>query len=253
MTSAANPYGIRMVIFDNGSDPAHKPSDFAGNDTRVVRYKQNKGFYRPLLDLAAMFDDELVGLMHNDLFIYTPGWDQQIKTAFEMHPKLGVLGFVGSWQVDSAGGRGGGTMCNFRGDRGQTQAAGLLITNLRPSIVLDSLFMIFRRPVIDILGIDDDIVPAHFYDKIWCMRAIEHGWQVGTLGIEVDHMGGMTLVAEPAYEMDMRRWCEERGIAHDDNGGAAVYREAERRWLDEYRDQKQQIPAWIDGQWNIFR
>ena len=143
-------------------------------------------------------------------------------------------------------------MCWFRGERGQSQAAGLRIDNLRAAAVLDSLFMAFRREVAELLVSQEEPTPAHFYDKIWPMRAIEAGWHVGVMGIEVDHLGGTTLVAEPAYYHDMARWCQENGIDPGENPGMAVYLEAERRWLSEYRDTKKLMPGAVGGNY-VYR
>lgn len=258
VSHAADLDQMTVVILDNGSDPpykARKSDPWGGTrtyDVLVLNNRVNKGYYSPLTDMVRKFPDmDIYALAHNDLFIEEDGWDNRIRGAFISDPKLGVIGFCGSWAIDHAGGRDGGTMCYFTGRRGQSQNAGLRIDNLRPSLILDSLFMAFRAEVIPALQIDGSETPAHFYDKIWPTRAIQAGWRVATLGVAVDHMGGMTLVAEPNYELDMRRWCESQGIDWGDNAGAAVYREAERRWL-EYRTEGY-FPCWIDESYTVHR
>src|SRR5574343_633407 len=200
---------------------------------------------------------EFIGLMHNDVLMYEPGWEGRIVDEFRKDQHLGLIGLVGSNEVDSNGGRGGGTMCNFNGTRGQSQAAGLKITTLRPAVCLDSLFMMFRRNVIPLMNIDEHIAPCHFYDKLWTLRTVENNWRVGCLGLEIDHMGGMTAIGDTQYWDDAVTWCKEQKIplvknqAGDDDGGLTVYLEAEKRFLGEYRDQKKRIPCRIDDNWVV--
>jgi hypothetical protein len=113
--------------------------------------------------------------------------------------------------------------------------------------------MAFRNSLIPELGIDENIVPAHFYDKILPMRAVEKDYHAAILGVEIDHLGGTTLVGEPSFDTDMRRWCIEHGVEPGENAGLAVYLEAENRWLSEFRDQKQMIPSRVDEDYRVYR
>jgi hypothetical protein len=256
MESVVDPTSFYLVIIDNGSTPAYRRSDFPLNfPIEIWRNEVNRGFYAPLQDLgefANTTEPAIYALMHNDCFIYEKGWDRRLREAFVNDPKLGIVGYCGSNEIDHAGGRGGGTMCFFRGERGQSQAAGLRIADLRPAAVLDSLFMAFRRDVAALLSEQEEPTPAHFYDKIWPMRAIEAGWHVGVMGVEVDHMGGITLVAETQYTEDMYRWCDANGIDHGGNPNLAVYLEAERRFLSEYREDKRMIPGRVGADY-VYR
>jgi hypothetical protein len=247
--TVVDPTSFQLVIIDNGSTPAYERSDFPPDfPIEVWRNEINQGFYAPLKELgefANLTEPAIFALMHNDCFIYEHGWDRRVREAFANDRYLGIVGFCGSYEIDANGGRGGGTMCFFRGDKGQTQAAGLRIADLRPAAVLDSLFMAFRSEVAGLLVSQEAPTPAHFYDKIWPMRAIEAGYHVAVMGVEVDHMGGITLVAETQYTKDMYRWCRENGIDDQGNPNLAVYLEAEHRFLHEYRDTKHLIPGGV--------
>lgn len=254
---------FRLVVVDNASRKPYRKGEFGRRlpfRVDVLRYDRNAGYYRPLLDLWAKFPDALVGLAHNDLVFYERGWDERMGACFARDPKLGLVGLCGSYEIDENGGRGGGTMCYFRGDTphpvlgvpGQSQAAGERITDLRPSLILDSLFMMFRAGAVPALQIDDDVPLCHFYDKLWPCRLIEHGWRVGTLGVEIDHWGGLTAIGNTRYAEDCRRWFAERG-AQPANPELEMYLLAERRFLSEYRDAKRFFPCTIDAGWNIAR
>lgn len=249
-----DPRNLKVFIIDNASENPYTAIHDLSFDVEVIRNERNEGFYWPLLQVVDhALSTDLVGLCHNDLLFYENGWDLRVRESFDGDAALGMLGFCGSDQVDYNGGRGGGTMCFFRGTKGQSQAAGLRIRDLRPAVVLDSLFMVMRQPVVDFLEIDDGIVPCHFMDRIWPMRIMEKGWKVGVLGIEIDHLGGMTEVAMiERYQMDAAVWCAENNIDSGNDPALAIYKEAERRFLSEFRDEKHLIPSQMKG-WDLVR
>lgn len=249
----------RPVIIDNGSEkpyPEHKIVN--GWQVQTIRNKENVGYYTPLKQLYDQYPDEqYIGLMHNDLMLYEPGWDRRMIDAFEADPQLGLIGLCGSREVDERGGRGGYTVCNFMGREvkvgkkiwyGQDPSAGRRIDGIEPAIVLDSLFMLFRREVIPHLvhgsELWKDLTLAHFYDRIWPIRTIEAGYHVITMGSDCDHIGGLTTTGNERYRDDCIKWLDERGIPYE-NPETEMYLVAERRYLSEYRDQKRFLPAII--------
>lgn len=253
---------LKVVIIDNGSDVPFTKDEFKGlthySKIEVIRNERNIGYYAPLLQLHDAYpNEECIGLMHNDVVIYEPMWDERMANFFEADPKLGLVVLVGSSEIDQNGGRGAGTMCFFAGREftfgdktytGQSQAAGARIFGLEPSVNSDSLFMMFRRDVIPQLMHEKDpwkdITLAHFYDRIWPCRTIEAGYRVATLGVECDHIGGLTCVANMRYRNDCIAWLDERGIKYEDPE-TEMYLVAERRFLGEYRDEKRFLPCII--------
>lgn len=271
----------KIVVIDNGSDPAYDADKYS----EFIRNEENIGYYRPLKQLFDLYpDEEYLGLMHNDLMLYTEGWDQRMEEAFQQDPQLGLIGLCGSKEVDERGGRGGYTVCNFMGHdvavgdeiwKGQDPSAGRRIDGIEPALVLDSLFMMFRRPVIKKLAPPHDswenITLAHFYDRIWPIRTVEHGWHVVTMGIDCDHIGGLTTTANERYRDDCIKWLDDRNIPwREDNSGiiaaerldprnipcgnpeTQMYLVAESRYLSEYKDDKNFLPAIIlDGGYDV--
>jgi len=245
----------KVVIIDNGSD---KPYESDNPDVHIIRNKENIGFYQPLKQLYDAYpDEEIIGIMHNDLMLYEPGFDLRMLTEFGHDPQLGLIGLCGSREVDERGGRGAYTVCNFMGRevqvgdqiwKGQDPSAGRRIEGIEPAIVLDSLFMLFRREVIPHLVREaeqwSDITLAHFYDRIWPIRTIEAGYHVVTMGSDNDHIGGMTTTGNERYRNDCIKWLDDRGIPYE-NPETEMYLVAERRYLGEYRDQKRWLPAII--------
>lgn len=265
LTKNAVMASTKPVIIDNGSEtpyncdpPFEICKEINGYKIGLITNKENIGYYQPLKQLFDQYpDEEFIGLMHNDLMLYEPGWDRRMLQAFEEDPQLGLIGLCGSREVDERGGRGGHTVCNFMGRevqvgaqtwKGQDPSAGKRIEGIEPAIVLDSLFMLFRRDVIPHLVREDekweDITLAHFYDRIWPIRTIEAGYHVITMGSDNDHIGGMTTTGNERYRNDCIKFLDDRGIPYD-NPETEMYLVAERRYLGEYRDQKRWLPAII--------
>lgn len=277
----------KPVIFDNGSDEAYDPEFWKAHGVDVIRSEENIGFYQPLERLYHAYPDEqYIGIMHNDLMLYEKGFDRRMIDAFEQDQELGLIGLCGSKEVDERGGRGGYTVCNFMGRdvqvgeqvwKGQDPSAGRRIEGIEPAIVLDSLFMLFRRDVIPALVREhekwSDITLAHFYDRIMPIRTIEAGYHVITMGSDNDHIGGMTTTGNVRYRDDCIKFLDDRGIDWRLKPGEAapnmdldpdyrikpcgnpetqMYLVAEDRYLQEYKWQKQWIPAIIrDGGYDV--
>lgn len=281
---------FKVVIFDNASDTSYNEDDYKDYSfpVDVVEIAENIGYYAPLEIIASAYEDELIGLAHNDLVYYERGWNERMEQSFRNDEKLGLVGLCGSNEIDGLGGRGGGTVCYFRGDvvnvgdrqiRGQDQAAGRRTPDLVPSACLDSLFMMFRRDAIESLVHKEDewqeITLAHFYDRIWPLRLIEAGWHVATLGVECDHLGGMTTSGNERYRDDCIKWLDDHNIPWrigEDNQDQVIAAEredyrnqpcgnpetqmyfvAEDRYLTEYREEKKLIPCIVHGDYSHER
>ena len=256
---------FEVVIFDNASEESYEYMSKMKwpFPVHIFEYYKNIGFYAPLEIVAEQYDEaKLIGLIHNDMVIYERGWNERMEQAFLNDSKLALVGLCGSSEIDNLGGRGAGTVCYFKGGevtvgdrviRGQTQDAGRRTNELVPSACLDSLFMMFRAHAIQDLVTEadpwKDITLAHFYDRIWPVRLIENGWHVATMGVECDHLGGMTTTGSIRYRDDCISWFDERGMAFD-NPETEMYLVAERRYLGEYRDTKHFIPCRIDNGYN---
>jgi hypothetical protein len=229
------PESVEITVIDNGSEKHY--AEVCPFETRLkvnfIRLEYNTGFYYPLSLIAKLATSaDIVGVMHNDLTFYEQGWDRRLMDTFLSDGKLGMVGVCGSNEIDDRGGRGGGTMSNFRGTNGQLQEhTGRRETGLYPALIFDSMFMAMRKPVVDCLEIDEHIVPCHFMDKLWPVKAIKAGWKCAVLGLEVDHQGGRTSVGS-RFESDCALWCDREKLAYEPGrAGMAVYLEAERQFL----------------------
>ena len=260
---------LDFVVIDNGSDEPLVVKE----KVNLFRKEENIGNY-PVFEevlkhnLAA---GDILAFFHTDLFIYEKGWDKRVIEGFEKNPKLGLIGFIGSNEIDNLGGRGLGTMSNFQGRQvgkwkgSPAEVHGKRINDLRKAVLVDGCSMIFRKKCLEEIGFLSNFPPHHFYDRLMCCQAREKGWEIGVLGIECDHFSGMTVNREPKYHTLAEKWMKERWGSIDNwieknkdwfnnpqnpnyqkrpaQADQWVYLEAERQFLQEYRDKKHLIPV----------
>lgn len=244
-----------IIIIDNGNDYIYPlPSP------RVYHHAQfeNVGVY-PTFPLGFEFSDaDVVAFFHSDLIVVEKGFDDRILDAFAGDPRLGLVGFVGSNEIDWHGGRGGGTTSNFQGleytqpntdgesapiiwrgsparDHGKSDAG---ISN---AAVVDGCAMVIRRSSWEKIGYRVDFPPHHFYDRLISTQMLEAGYKVKVLGIACDHISGQTVGGKQYYDF-AKAWCEANGLFGANNPDQVVYAQAEHMWLMEYRDQKKLVP-----------
>lgn len=252
---------VEFVILDNGSDV---PFIVPGSVT--VRYEKSIGVYPTFWQGLIHAKGDILAFFHSDLAIYEKGWDDRVIKTFTENPKLGLLGFIGSNEIDSAGGRGLGTASNFMGDAvtcgiladqtpthqhaiswtgSPAEVHGKRLTGFMNAAVVDGCAMIFRRTCLESISQRENFPPHHFYDRLLSCETKEKGYTVGVLGIECDHFSGQTVNQEPKYEVMAREWAEAHGrtsFAPYHNWDSVIYHEAEGQWLSEYRNMKCIVP-----------
>lgn len=255
-----------ILVIDNGSDEEFKTSQ---KNVRVLRLDENVGNY-PVFKLAFEHTDaDIIAVFHSDFFVYDTEWSQKVIREFERDPKLGLIGFIGSNEIDYAGGRGLGTASNFQGQVvyeyrnfdgtpvaeekkwivSPAEAHGKRLTGFMYAAVVDGCSMIFRRDALRDIGFRDDFPPHHFYDRLFSTQMLEKGWRVGVLGIACDHVSGQTANQENKWQMTAKTWATEHHISPGGlgvNWDNVIYAEAERRWLSEYRNNKHIVPCKVD-------
>jgi hypothetical protein len=190
--------------------------------------------------------------------VYEKGWDHRMIDAFERDENLAIVGFVGSNEIDMAGGRGLGTTTSFMGRpcrTGNTSAAevhGARTRGIQPAGVLDHCAMIFRLSALRKFPPQETFhTPGHFYDRIICCIAISQGYHLATMGIECDHFGGgIGLCKVPGKQKGIlnrdqhyQKWLTEHGVPYDPKHiDLAMYKESEHRYLSKWRDETHFIP-----------
>lgn len=237
-----------IVLIDNGSTPPYGDVLPERLYDRLIRYDENVGgnavFHRWAKDGWWETPPDIMAFLHCDLMVYERGWDERAAGAFAADPALALVGFVGSSQIDERGGRGTGTMLNFRGSfydgYGSASAAevhGRRMRGLEPAAVVDHCSMVFRRSVLEGLTPQEGhYAPEHFYDRLLSCEVIEKGHRVAVMGVDCDHFSGGIGDGMAKADALRRAWLDAEGVAYDpaDTYGA-VYRESERRFFERYR------------------
>lgn len=244
-----------IMVVDNGSDPEYNiPPGTDESPEVLLRYDTNIGgnavFHRWMVDdwFSAAGDTadlpEFIAFFHCDLMIHEKGWDQRVVDAFDADPDLHLIGFAGSNEIDELGGRGGGTMLNYRGaffegigQASPAEAHGRKITGLEPAAVLDHMSMIFRRTELEQLTPQEGhFAPFHFYDRILSCEVLERGGHIAVLGIDCDHFSGGTRGGAGKADELMCKWLDQMGITYMDRPDLAMYMASEFLFKHKYMD-----------------
>lgn len=262
---ARNSSGVldEIIVIDNGSDvPFSVEPGWYLVPVKVVRNEKSTGVYPTFQQGFKEAKNGIVAFFHSDLVVWEKGWDERVLEAFEADRLLGMVGFIGSNEIDQAGGRGLGTTSNFMGKSlmKMTEREGAPIqigwtgspaephgkrgTGLTKAAVVDGCAMIITREAWEQIGYRPDYLFHHFYDKIISVQILEARLGIAVLGIECDHFSGQTANQEGKYRLAAVEW----GIAHGikdinfDNADQKIYLNSEEKFLREYRDEKHLIP-----------
>lgn len=256
---------VKFLILDNGSrsiflkTPPKRNDEYVPLTFSLVRFPQNIGVYPTFWQALEHTNADIVAYFHTDLFVAEPGWDERVIRAFEADPQIGLVGFIGSDEIDGSGGRGLGTSSNFLGGvyavgegneilkewhGSPAEVHGRRETEYMNAAVVDGCAMIFRRSVLEAIPQRPDFPPHHFYDRLLSTEVLERGFKVGVLGVSFDHISGQTVNQEQSYHTMAEEWATAHGIPkHEGGWDATLYLEAERQWIAEYRDTKHLIPC----------
>jgi glycosyltransferase involved in cell wall biosynthesis len=250
-----------IIIIDNGSDTPFAPQVLPAEQEIVIRHEDTIGVYPTFWDALTVATGDIIAYLHSDLIVAEKDWDKRVLKAFEDDSKLGMIGFIGSSEIDFAGGRGYKTTSNFQGGSyydndglghvkdwqgSPAHVHGFTNAGFTYAAVVDGCAMVFRRSVLESIPQRPDFPPHHFYDRLLSCEVRERGYKVGVLGIACDHISGQTVCNELQYHYFAKRWCEEHGVPiPEGNHDTALYKEAERQFLKEYRDEKPFVPSHV--------
>lgn len=260
---------VEFIILDNGSDEPLSEMDVPG--AIIFRNKKSNGVYPTFKQGMEVATGDVVAFFHSDLVIWEKGWNIRLMDYFKsVSPKFGLVGFVGSNELDSNGGRGLGTVSNFQGNTlvgdqcldsensvyqprwsgSVARIHGRTDQWMTNGAVVDGCAMIILREAWDVIGFRESFPPHHFYDRLISCQMLEAGYAVGILGIACDHISGQTVNQEKNYQTMSFDWLVsycgyEDKFDSNHNYDEDIYRLAEDTFLKEYRDTKHLLPKTI--------
>lgn len=242
---------IDLILVDNGSDDPSLldiPDSPVFNSVTKIYFDENEGCLPPLrVGEQECNPNDILVFMHNDVLLWEHNWDDRVRAEFSNRATLGLAGLFGAPGVAADGGR-MFARSNMIGKEWGTEGIlhGHIFGGTAPAAVLDSMCMMFRVSSLRAVGIPDDWPPHHWFDRLFCARFIEKGWDVAIIGIAFDHYGG----GSSGKVMDdfAVKWAKRKG--HDMNleeANAFLYAEGLRIWD---RDYAHRMTLISDSDWN---
>ncbi len=258
-----NQIGEIEIVLMNGGDTPIEMSEMP-NNLKNVKIVQDTEVYPAFKFWMENTTGDIMLFIHDDLIINEKGFDLLLRYAFEKDPKLGLVGFVGSDELNEKGSRGWGTTSNFMGKtysyEGKTWVGskaelwGSRYDALTPAVMIDGCAMAIRRSVWNKLGFHRNQSMYYYYDRLMCCRVLEAGYRIATLGLDCDHISNQTASKQIKYHHKIHMLCEKYNVppvtdvTGNVNWDISLHAEAKRRFLREWRDEKHFIPRKI-GQW----
>lgn len=188
-----------LMIIDNGGDTDEGQEEFFNRF--VVPHWPGRVQYIPFVDNLGVIksyqyayensDHDILCYIHNDVAVYTPGWDSTIMHLAERQSRFGLAGFVGAEGVHPNGGR-----FNVHNNMLEAEIHGSRTDHIRQIAVLDGLCMAASRKMLDARnGLDLDYQVHHYYDLDLSVESLDRGFYNFYVPISHHHMSGKTACA----------------------------------------------------------
>lgn len=143
----------------------------------------------------------VLAFMHNDLYVYERGWDQEVIRFFERKNKVGLVGFFGAEGIDPNSGR---LFCYSNMLEAEIHGYRTSAESIEVA-VLDGMSMFASRKMLDAGGgVDTSFVVHHFYDLDLSLESIERGFRNFAMPFPIHHQSGQTA-CQPNFE----NWANE--------------------------------------------
>lgn len=196
----SRPYEI--IVIDNGNDPDLKdlinalPEDLQRR-IALIANEENVGYPVACNQGLAAASGEYLVVMNNDVLV-TPYWASRLMAAFSVDKTIGIVGPYTNFAAGIQGVQG----CNYSEDSLETWAhqwhqkhAGNLKQVGR---LIGFLWMIKRKVVEDIGGLDPLYGIGNFEDDDYCLRAQLAGYKLALAeDVFVHHYGSQSFQKQP--------------------------------------------------------
>lgn len=184
---------------------------------------------------------ELYAFLHNDLFIYKRGWDQEVIKFYKDNytKKPGLIGFFGAEGLGPGGGR-----FNVHNNMLEAEVHGWRTREVKQIAVLDGLSMIASRPMLNVRGgVDTSFDIHHFYDLDLSLESIDRGFTNWYLPVPVHHWSGITA-NRPIFNEWANKYIGEHIVSERMRGQDWLY----QKNLSKFRQKWDSKLPWRVGQ-----
>jgi len=257
---------IELVIMDGKGDFEIKDGDLKNDKVVNIKIIRDKESYPAFKFWMEQTTGDIMLFMHNDVIISDHGFDSTLRYVFYKYPKIGVVGFLGSDEIDEKGSRLWGATSNWLGNTyefngktwkgfGASNVSRQQWDGLSASVVIDGCAMAMRRS--GWIPLKEKLMPVPYYDydRIVCLRYQEMGWRVATLGLAMDHISNMTGANELKWHENVKNFGQNMKIetisdtTGKTNWDLSLHAASKRLFLKEWRDEKKMIPKRVD--WKV--
>jgi hypothetical protein len=161
-------------------------------------------------------DDDIVVLIHSDVKILDPDFEEKLVYAFEKIPRLGVAGVIGSSELTEAGGWWLSDQSNHKGhiwqwvdDQEKNKYHMIKKEGIFQNMAaIDGLFMAIPGHIARNLPFDQNTYPESydFYDLDYCLSVLSHGYKVLVLDILLEHRSAGIGMFKDSWKINKERF-----------------------------------------------
>lgn len=243
---------IEIVVIDNNS-----AAPFTHHRVSVIRNEENKGFWDALVQGMHHASNNIVMCIHNDVWMYEPGFDKYILEYFEKDSNLAIAGLFGSRGVASNGARlyPESNMLGYKyGTHGSQH--GYFLDSYHPSVVFDSYCMVFDT--MKLFDIDYDVPKYHWTDRLITLRLIKAGYHAMTVGLKHDHGNSSTASVSKSsgvstLEELAETLCRNRGLEKQESWDLSYYKYGESVFRKEFLEFTHGCnQLWVDQDYALY-
>lgn len=194
-------------------------------DHRIIQHER-KGVLKVMDEAWREAKGDIIAILHNDVAVYEPGWDQRVLATFEQDATIGLAGFLGAEAIGSTGGR-QNTFSNLV----EAEIHGSRERGNREVMMFDGLSLIGRREMFEkVGGFDQEYTYHHFYDRDISLASHAAGYRNMLIGVYCHHLSGITA-NRPEYQEWVTEQLKPQGMTGDQHS----YYESEKHFLNKWQ------------------
>lgn len=236
---------IDLVVIDNAAYLEEQQESFL--DRFIHPFWPGNVFYFPQDDNLGVIksmqfcyeqcpDYDIYAFIHNDVFVYKPGWDREVVNIFDYESRVGLVGFFGAEGIHPSSGR-----YNVWNNMLEAEIhGGRMVDGYREVAVLDGMSMFASKEMLDERnGIDTTFTVHHFYDLDLSLESIDRGYRNFAIATPIHHWSGVTA-CKPIFQ----EWANK--LMGMEQGEQAIYQNNLLLWKKKWA---KRLPWQVGMEW----